>query len=84
MAWQSVLEGRHARYVRAIGMVSIENGNMEVLWSRLLAVMLNVPDDIAEAIYFAPKARGREWTSWQTLRKQRVSRGLATASSRFK
>jgi hypothetical protein len=55
MAWRSALE-RYPEYSRAIGMISIEIGNLEVQLSELLAAILTIPNDLGQAIYLTPKA----------------------------
>jgi hypothetical protein len=53
--WRSSLEDR-PEYVRQIGMVSIENANLEMALAELLGRALALPQRIARAVYFAPKA----------------------------
>ena len=53
--WHSVLEG-HPNYVNAIGMISIENANLEIALSDLLAAILGARAEVARAIFFRPKA----------------------------
>ena len=53
--WKSTLEGR-PEFVNAIGMISIENANLEAALADLLAGVLNVRDDVGRAIYFEPRA----------------------------
>jgi hypothetical protein len=55
MSWRSVLEKR-PDYVNAIGMITIENANLEIFISELLAAVLTIPTDIGQAIYLTPKA----------------------------
>jgi hypothetical protein len=53
--WHSYLEDK-PEYVRAIGMVSIENGNLETALADLLGAVLAIRGDVARAIFFAPRA----------------------------
>jgi hypothetical protein len=53
--WRSYLENR-PEYVHAIGMISIENANLEMALSDLLAAVLHVRRDVGRAIYFEPRA----------------------------
>ena len=55
MAWHSVLED-NPQYVHAIGMISIENANVEMFLGHLLSAVLNIPRDTGQAIYWAPKS----------------------------
>lgn len=50
----SVLEN-HPEHVRAIGMITIEVGNMELALCQLLGRTLGLGPDIAQAIYFTPR-----------------------------
>ena len=54
---QSMLE-RHPDHVKAIGMISVEMANLEVMLAGLLGALLNLPQHIADAIYFSPQAIG--------------------------
>jgi hypothetical protein len=53
--WRSYLENR-SDYVQAIGMISIENANLEMALSDLLAAVLHLRRDVGRAIYFRPHA----------------------------
>jgi hypothetical protein len=53
--YQSPLE-RRPRYVRAIGMITIEITNLEIFLGDLLSVLLHVPPDIGRTIYLTPRA----------------------------
>jgi hypothetical protein len=53
--WRSVLES-YPNHVRAIGMISIENGVLEYNLSHLLARILDVRLDVGEALYLTPKS----------------------------
>ena len=55
MAWESELE-QFPDHVRAIGMISIENGNLELALADLMATALMLPRSVAHAIYFTPRA----------------------------
>ena len=55
MAWQSSLE-QYPEHVRAIGMISIENANLEMSLADLLGAVLTIPKRLAHAIYFTPRA----------------------------
>jgi hypothetical protein len=50
----SVMED-HPEYVHAIGMISIELADLEASLADLLAAILNIQTDLAQAIYFTPK-----------------------------
>src|SRR5713101_7102693 len=50
----SILEN-HPDHVMAIGMITIEVGNMELAMGQLLARVLGLGPDIAQAIYFTPR-----------------------------
>jgi hypothetical protein len=53
--YRSSLE-RRPKFVKAIGMISIENSSLEVLLAELLAALLGVHGDFGILIYFTPKA----------------------------
>lgn len=53
--WQSTLE-QYPEFVQAIGMISVENANLEIALADLLARALAIPRHIAHAIYFTPRA----------------------------
>jgi hypothetical protein len=55
MAWASALED-HPEHVSAIGMVSIENANLELALADLLSAALSISRRMAHAIYFTPRA----------------------------
>jgi hypothetical protein len=55
MPWASELE-KHPEYVHAIGMISVENSNMEIALADLMGAILLLPRRIAHAIYFEPRA----------------------------
>ena len=55
MGWHSVLED-HPDYVKAIGMISIENANVEMFFGSLLADILGTTRNVGQAIYWAPKS----------------------------
>src|SRR4051812_10516959 len=46
----------HPRYVRAIGMVSIENASLESLLGELLGILLGIFPRIGHTLYFTPQA----------------------------
>lgn len=52
--YQSAME-HHPEMVRAIGMVSIEIANLDVMMAELLAALLNKPSDLGHVIYHAPR-----------------------------
>src|SRR4051812_31745530 len=54
MGWHSVLEG-NPEYAQAIGMISIENANLELALGALLAAILNQPPYVGQTIYLTPK-----------------------------
>jgi len=53
--WRSYLEAR-PDYVQAIGMISIENANLEIAMADLLGAVLGVRDEVGNAIYLTPRA----------------------------
>ena len=53
--YQSTLE-RFPEHVKAIGMISIEMANLEIMLAEVLAAALNLPSEVAQAMYFAPQA----------------------------
>ena len=53
--FQSTMES-HPDYVFAIGMITIELGNLEMELADLLGAILNCHKDVAHAIYFTPRA----------------------------
>jgi hypothetical protein len=55
--FQSPLE-RRPRYARAIGMITIEITNLEIILGELLSVLLHIPPDIGRAVYLTPRASG--------------------------
>lgn len=55
MPWKSALDD-HPEFVKAIGMISIENANLELALADLLAAVLIMPKRVAHAIYFTPRA----------------------------
>ena len=55
MSWASTLEN-HPDYVHAIGMISIENANLELGLSHLFAEILMIPRHVGEAVYLTPRS----------------------------
>lgn len=53
--YRSPLE-RRPKFVKAIGMISIENSSLEVLLAELLAALLGIHGEFGILIYFTPKA----------------------------
>jgi hypothetical protein len=53
--YQSPLE-RHPRYVRAIGMITVEITNLEIFLGEMLSVLLRIPPDIGRTVYLTPRA----------------------------
>lgn len=53
--YHSPLE-RRPKFVKAIGMVSIENASLETLLAELLAALLGIHGEFGILIYFTPKA----------------------------
>jgi hypothetical protein len=53
--WESSLEER-PDFVHAIGMISIEHGNLELSLADLLARTIGLSKKVAHAIYFTPRA----------------------------
>jgi hypothetical protein len=53
--YQSTME-RFPDHVKAIGMITVELANVEVMLAQLLGALLDRNTPIAEAIYFAPRA----------------------------
>lgn len=56
-AYQSMLE-RHPKHVKAIGMITIDLSNLDIMLAQLLGALLNIPAEVADAIYFSPQAAG--------------------------
>jgi hypothetical protein len=57
--FRSILED-HPKHVNAIGMISIENANLDLMFGVFLARVLGVPAEIGQALYLTPKsAMGR-------------------------
>ncbi|HMJ43685.1 MAG TPA: hypothetical protein VK522_15545 [Pseudolabrys sp.] len=54
-SYQSPLE-KHPKYVRAIGMVSIENASLESMLGELLGAILGIRLQIAHTLFFTPKS----------------------------
>ena len=52
---QSTLE-RFPDHVKAIGMISIEIGNLEMVLGDLLAALLMIPSFLGQAVYMTPRA----------------------------
>jgi hypothetical protein len=50
--YQTSLE-RYPEYLRAIGTVTVEMTNLEVMFGDLLGTVLSLSDDTAHAIYFS-------------------------------
>lgn len=55
MAWASSLE-HYPDHVYAIGMISIENSNLELSLSELFSAVLFLPKKVGHAIFFTPRA----------------------------
>ena len=55
--YQSTLE-RHPEHVKAIGMIAIEMGNLEVILARLFGALLDIDQVLADAIFYTPQATG--------------------------
>jgi hypothetical protein len=53
--YRSPLE-RRPKFVKAIGMISIENSSLEVLLAELFAALLGIHGEFGILIYFTPKA----------------------------
>jgi hypothetical protein len=53
MAWESILE-KHPDHVRLIGMISIENANLEMELAALFARTLFIPLRVGRAVYLTP------------------------------
>lgn len=53
--YQSPLEG-YPEYVKAIGMISIENASLESVLGELLGTLLGVHPHIGHTLYFTPRA----------------------------
>lgn len=53
--YRSPLE-RRPKFVKAIGMISVENSSLEVLFAELLAALLGIHGEFGILIYFTPKA----------------------------
>ncbi|WP_439573494.1 hypothetical protein [Phreatobacter sp.] len=46
----------HPEHLQAIGELSVEMSNLELAYSNLLSLLLDINPSVAEAIYFTPKA----------------------------
>ena len=57
MGWFSTLTS-HPEHVEAIGMISIEHGNMELYLGHLLAAIIDVPYDVGQGIFWVPQGAG--------------------------
>lgn len=57
LSYQSMLE-RHPDHVKAIGMITVEMANLEIMLAQLFGALLNLRPDVADAIYFSPQATG--------------------------
>ena len=55
MTWVSELE-KHPEHLQAIGMISVENSNLEIALADLMAAILLLSRRVAHAIYFQPRA----------------------------
>jgi len=53
--YQSPLE-KHPKYVRAIGMISIENASLESMLGELLGALLGIHLQIGHTLFFTPRA----------------------------
>jgi hypothetical protein len=53
--FQSSLE-KYPEHVRAIGMISIESANLDIMFSDLLAAVLDIPEQISHAIFLTPRS----------------------------
>jgi hypothetical protein len=53
--WHSTLT-KHPDFVNAIGMVSVENANLEAALADLFAAVLHIREEVGRAVYFAPRA----------------------------
>lgn len=54
-SYKSPLE-RHPKYVRAIGMISIENGSLEILLGELLGSLLGIHYDFSQLLFYTPNS----------------------------
>lgn len=54
-ALRPVME-RFPEYVQAVGMITIQLGDLETRLGDLLAVLLGIDTDVGHAIYFTPKS----------------------------
>ncbi len=55
--FQSSLE-QYPDHVKAIGMISVEQANLEIKLAQLLGALLNLDPVLADAVYFSPQATG--------------------------
>jgi hypothetical protein len=55
MTWASELE-KHPDHLQAIGMISVENSNLEIGLADLMGAILLISRRVAHAIYFEPRA----------------------------
>ena len=47
---------RHPEHVRALGMISIEIGNLEILLGELLGAIIGIDTDLSQIIYMTPQS----------------------------
>ena len=72
MSWESSLEA-YPDHVRAIGMISIENANLELWLADLMGAALNISKRLAHAIYFAPRAAALRLDILEAAVKERLA-----------
>lgn len=74
----STLERRHPEHVRAIGMISIENANLEHSLARLFATMLFISVPVGHAIYLTPKSAIARIEIFENAAKRALQPDLAS------
>jgi len=65
-SFQSTLE-EHPEHVRAVGMISIESGSLDIVLTQLLAATLGVSESIANAIYLTPRSASARIEIFQNI-----------------
>ena len=69
---------RFPEHVRAIGMISIENANLELSLADLLGATLKISRRVAHAIYFTPRAAALRLEILQAAARARLASNSAT------
>ncbi len=75
MAWQSALE-LTPDYVRAIGMISIENANLESAMATLFSRIIGAPHKIGRVVYLTPKSASARSEVFRSAARASLTPGL--------